>query len=145
MRRFLILPAILIGGYLLWTVTSRMPVTWPPYPETNVAALFPDDIVVGDGPDDHGWWGYTMNPDSERDPHQLCEAVHAAMVEEYPWAVPGIGVVIGFPPSTDVIPREVILPDGSRVLAEGKPNPDGPYWHAYCGSPDWFGRDPRGE
>jgi hypothetical protein len=77
----------------------------------EVSALFPDDVVAWDDSDDHGWWYYTMNPRSDRDPRELCEAVHAAMVERFPNAIPGTGIVI------------------SRTGGRG----------AYCGMPDWWG------
>jgi hypothetical protein len=147
LRQALVVAGVVIVGFLLlMTGPGRTPLIRP-YPGANVSALFPDDIIAVDGPDDHGWWDYTMNPGSERDPDELCEAVLDAMLERA-WGLPGIGVVIGVPPSdnpADYVPRDIILPDGSRAVAEGKPNPHGPWWHAYCGRPDWLGLDPRGQ
>jgi hypothetical protein len=83
--------------------------------ETEVSALFPGDVIDWNDSDDHGWWHYTMHPDSDRDPQELCEAIHAAMVERFPHAIPGTGIVIS-----------------------GSPGGRG----AYCGMPRWWG-DPN--
>jgi hypothetical protein len=79
---------------------------------TEVSALFPDDVIEWDYADDHGWWDYTMHYNSDRDPQELCDAIHAAMVERFPHAIPGTGIVVSSP-----------------TKDRG----------AYCGMPGWWG------
>ena len=114
----LALAIVVIGAALAFMFTNRFPMVEAPF-TTEVTALFPDDVIAVHGPDDHGWWEYTMHRDSDRDPQELCEAIHAAMVERFPVAIPGTGVIIV----------------DARVIP--------PYRHAYCGMPDWWG-DPYG-
>ncbi len=76
-----------------FAIAVRLPILEAPS-DTEVTALFPDDVIAVYGPNDHGWWEYTMHRDSDRDALELCEAIHAAMVERFPIAIPGTGVII---------------------------------------------------
>jgi hypothetical protein len=109
----LALAIVVMVAVVAFMFASRFPIVEPPA-STTVTALFPDDIIGVYGPDDHGWWEYTMRRDSDRDPQELCDEIHAAMVERFPLAIPGIGVRIV----------------DSRAIP--------PYRFASCGMPDWW-------
>lgn len=122
---------ILVAAFLGLLMVARIPAVWPPL-SANVFEEFREDLIDWNDANDRGWWEYWIHPDSDRDPEELCEAIHAAMVEKFPWAIPGIGVSV----------HEWVDTSNDPAVFPTEPN-YGPGYLAYCGMPDWWG-DPRG-
>lgn len=101
-----------------------MPLTWPSeHVGREVFQAFEEDLIDWNAANEHGWWQFWVRPGNDRNPEELCGELHAAMIEGFSWAIPGIGVAV----------HEWVAPaTGGPLLA-------------YCGNPDFLGRDPRGE
>ena len=112
---------VLFGGVVGIHVLMAAPIHKPPT-EITVHALFPDDLVQDwEGPDDHGWWGYAIRPDSSADPEALCEQILGELSKRWPLTFPGIGVWLAS--------ESAFYGGGGGITTQ-------------CGHPEWFVQDP---
>ena len=118
---------IAVGLVLLTGVSIVMygPIVEPaPHLAVRMMESFPGDVVAADSGDDHGWWYFEIDPASEREPLELCQAILDEMAAQGEWGWPGIGIELA---SFD-------WQDGRRIMSSKT--------SVHCGQPDLLGRKP---